>query len=645
MAASFSFTQIPTVSPLHQNPKKTDKTHEKSPRNTDSEDHVTHLLYNFKAPFELKQVHSHIIKNNLSPTILPLNKVGHICSLSTPVSLSNNFDYARKIFESVDKPEIIIWNSILKDLATGDNPREAILLFTKLRFHDILPDTFGCSFVLKACSLLLSLYTGKIIHGFVLKSGFGPDIFVQNTLIHMYACCGVMGASNQIFHKMDQRDVITYNTMITHNFKIGDCVAGRHLFDEMGERNVTSWTAMIAGYTQLGKPEEAINMFHEMEKAKVRPNEVTVVSVLSACADMGALDLGRKLHLYIKRRGICSNIRVCNTLIDMYVKCGCLDKAREVFYEMQKRTVVSWSTMIMGLAVHGHGLEAFKLFDKMKEENVRPNRVTFVGILHACSHMGLVEEGLRLFDSMVRDHGLEAEIEHYGCMVDLFSRSGLLKEAREFIDTMPIEPSGAIWGALLGGCRVHKNVEMGEEVIKHLLELEPQNDGYYVVLSNIYAAADRWEDAARVRRLMKERGIRKTPGCSSIVVDGIVHEFLAGDGSHPQAKEIYERWEQLAQELKLEGYVPDTSLVLLDMEEEEKEHSLYRHSEKLAVVFGLMNAPPGKPIRIMKNLRVCRDCHVALKLVSRVSGRQIVLRDRNRFHCFMDGECSCRDYW
>ncbi|KAM1099081.1 hypothetical protein TB2_005606 [Malus domestica] len=409
--------------------------------------------------------------------------------------------------------------------------------------------------------------------------------------------------------------------------------------------SVRSWTLMISGFVQCGKPKEAIGLFLEMEEAGVRPNEVTVVAVLAACADLGDLDLGRRIHEYSNQSGFSRNVRVSNTLIEMYVKCGCLEDACKVFDGMKERTVVSWSAMIAGLAMHGQAEEALRLFSEMIEEGMDPNDVTFVGLLHACSHIGFVDQGREFFTSMTNDYGIVPKIEHYGCMVDLLSRAGLLQEAHEFIINMPIKPNSVVWGALLGGCKVHKNIELAEEATKHLSELDPLNDGYYVVLSNIYAEAQRWEDTARVRKLMRDRGVKKTPGWSSITLDGVVYEFVAGDETHPQAQEIVQMWEKLVEKMKLKGYVPNTSVVLLDIEEDQKEKFLYRHSEKLALIFGLINTEPGTPIRIMKNLRVCEDCHAAFKLISAIVDREIVVRDRNRFHCFKDGSCSCKDYW
>ncbi|URE08701.1 Pentatricopeptide repeat-containing protein [Musa troglodytarum] len=539
-------------------------------------------------PFQLQQLHARLIKSGLPPSssasALPLPRVAAVCALSSPSA----FSYARRLFGLADAAsETVLWNSHLNTLSSSPSPADALALFSRLRFAGVASDVFTLSFVLKACSRTpAALPLGRAVHALVEKLGFRSD------------------------------DVVTWNIMITHYTKTGEMEIARHLFDLMPERSVRSWTAMIAGYGQWKKPREAVRLFREMESAGVQPNEVTVVAVLAACADLGELDLGKRVHEFAKR---CSfqknNVRVCNTLIDMYINCGCVEKARQVFDEMAERTVVSWSAMIGGHAMHGQGEEALKLFSRMREAGMEPNGVTFVGLLHACSHMGLLEEGKRFFSSMTEDYGIVPEIEHYGCMVDLLSRAGFLEEAREFIREMPVKANSVVWGALLGGAKVHKNIKMGEEAIRHLVELDPLNDGYYVVLSNIYADAGRWEDVAKVRRMMKD------------------------------IEEVYRGWDELLEKLRCRGYAPDTSAVLLDMDEKQKEKVLYRHSEKLAVVFGLMNTREGRPIRIMKNLRVCSDCHAALKLISEVTDREIVVRDRNRFHCFRHGSCSCRDYW
>ncbi|CAK9145098.1 unnamed protein product [Ilex paraguariensis] len=632
---------MPFVSSLYTLPSsKPNRTNRSgNSHNPISETLTADLFYNFNSLFELKQVHAHVIKTNTPHSVLPLPRVGYVCAFT------HCFPYAQQIFECADTPEIVVWNSCLRAFAESDSPNDAIVLFYQLRNHNVCPDIFSCSFTIKACTKLLDLLHGKIVHGFIEKLGFQSNLFLQNTIVHLYASCGAINDARLLFEKMSQRDVVTWNIMMAQSVKREDVDGAYALFSQMPVRNLRSWTTMIAGFVQCGKPKEAISLFTQMEEAGLRPNEVTVVAVLAACADLGALDLGRRIHEYSEQSGYSRNIHVCNTLIDMYIKCGCLEAAHNVFEEMEDRNIVSWSAMIQGLAMHGQANDALQLFSKMIQIGIKPNGVTFIGLLYACSHMGLINEARRIFASMSRDYGITPQIEHYGCMVDILSRAALLQEAYEFIMNMPIDPNGVVWGALLGGCKVHKNIEMAEEVTKHLLELDPLNDGYYIVLSNIYAEAKRWEDVRRVRKLMRDQGVKKTPGWSSITVDGVVHEFVAGDETHPQTEEIFQRWHKLLEEMRLKGYVPNTSVVLLDIEENEKEKVLYRHSEKLALVFGLMNIPTGKPIRIMKNLRICEDCHTALKIISEIVNRQIIVRDRNRFHCFKDGSCSCRDYW
>ncbi|KAM0064844.1 putative tetratricopeptide-like helical domain superfamily, DYW domain-containing protein [Helianthus debilis subsp. tardiflorus] len=597
------------------------------------------LLHTFKTPFELKQFHTQIIKTNTPISILQLTHIASICAL-TP-----SFPYATKLIQLSCTNETDIWNHCLKQLAESDTPNNAVHLFIQLCTQGVCLNAFSFSRFIKACTRLEDGLCGRIVHGFVEKHGFQSNLYLLNGMVHLYVVSGEFESARQLFDKMPDRDVVTWNIMIKHLVKRGDVDEAYALFGRMPERNVRSWTAMIMGFVNIGKPKEAIELFNKMEEENVCPNEVTVVAVLAACADLCVLDLGKKIHEFSNRSGFKTNVRVCNTLLDMYIKCGCLEAARSVFDEMEERTVVSWSAMIQGLAINGKGEEALTLFSKMIDLRIKPNAVTFIGLLHACSHMGMVNEGREYFTSMSKDYGIVPQIEHYGCMVDLLSRAGLLKEAREFIKSMCIKPNGVVWGALLGGCKVHKNVELAEEAIEHLLELDPLNDGYYVVLSNIYAEAKRWEDAARVRKLMREKGVKKTPGSSSISVNGVVHEFVAGDESHPQTEAIQERWEKLLEEMRLRGYVPNTSVVVLDIEESEKVKFVLRHSEKLAAVFGLINTAKGTPIRIMKNLRVCEDCHAALKLISEIVDREIVVRDRNRFHCFKNGVCSCKDYW
>lgn len=413
----------------------------------------------------------------------------------------------------------------------------------------------------------------------------------------------------------------------------------------MPEREIVTWNAMITGYFQNGFSEEALSMFRAMQVLGFVPNDVTMVTVLSACAHAGALELGKWVHAYIERNGLAGEISVKTALVNMYSKSGCVKRALEVFEEIPDRNLVCWTAMINGLAVNGCGREAVEYFNRMVRSNVRPDAISLISLLSACSHGGLLEEGRQFFANLRRLYGVTPQMEHYGCMVDLLGRSGHLDEAYELITNMPFAPNVVMWRTLLGACKVHKNVELGELVLKKIIELEPRHHGDYVLVSNIYAAVGRWEDVANIRRTMKKKGIIKVPGCSMIEIDGRIHSFVVQDKSHRHSEDIHRMLNEMAQKLKLAGYVPDSSKVLVDLDEEEKENVLVHHTEKVAIAFGLIKTTPGTSLRVVKNLRVCDDCHSAIKLVSKVYDREIIVRDRNRFHHFQGGCCSCGDYW
>lgn len=301
--------------------------------------------------------------------------------------------------------------------------------------------------------------------------------------------------------------------------------------------------------------------------------------------------------------------------------------------------------MILGLAQHGNGKVALNLFKQMESEGIRPDKITFIGIISACSHSGLVYEAYNYFNSMSRDYGIEPEVEHYSCLVDVLGRAGQLIEAEKVIKNMPFEPSASMLRALLGACRIKGNKEIGQRVATSLLELDPNDSSAYVLLSNLYAVANQWDEVHAARKNMKRRNLKKDPGYSWIEEKNKVHLFIVDDSSHPEAAAIYDELEYLMQRIKDEGYVPDTEFVLLNVEEEEKERSLYYHSEKLAIAYGLISTQSPQKIRVIKNLRVCGDCHNAIKYISKVTEREIVLRDASRFHCFREGVCTCGDYW
>lgn len=419
-------------------------------------------------------------------------------------------------------------------------------------------------------------------------------------------------------------------------------------FRQMPTRDVVSWNTVIRFYVDAGEYDEAVMVFRDMmESGECCPNRVTVITVLSAACHLGALDQGKWAHAYVVRRGVEVDENLSSALINMYSKCGCIECAVDTFAAAKRRSVDTWNAMIAGFTVNGFSSRAIDLFREMERtEGVMPNLITFACVLNACSHGGLVEEGVQLFRKMTEVYKIEPDIGHYGCMVDLFARAGMFDKAEETIGKMPMEPDAVMLKALVGACRIHRNFELGEEAGYKLIEVAPDDHASYVLLSNIYATVNDWNGVHKVRRMMSKRGVKKVPGCSSIELDGTVHEFIAGDATNSRKQEIYEMLEEMGERLRHAGYEPDTRQVLLDIEDDKaKESSLKHHSEKLAIAFGLIRTSPGTTIRLVKNLRVCGDCHNAIKILSEVYGRDIIVRDANRFHHFSKGSCSCKDYW
>ncbi|KAI3445440.1 hypothetical protein Pfo_002105 [Paulownia fortunei] len=558
---------------------------------------------------------------------------------------SGRVSEAHQLFNELEEKDLVSWTALISCYEQNLMYEEALDLFLTMCKNGISVDEVVIVAVLSACSHLLSFRIGKLIHSLVIKIGFESYVNLHNALIHMYSRCGDVLAAQKLFNTGCFLDLISYNSMISGYIKCGLVEKARELFDSMPEKDVVSWSSMISGYAQLDKFSETLALFHDMQLEGVKPDETTLVSVVSACTQLSALDQGKWLDAYIRKNGLKVNIILGTTLINMYMKCGSVENAMEVFYWMEEKGVSSWNALILGLAMNGQVERSLEMFDEMKKCRVVPNEITFVAVLGACRHMGLVEEGRQYFDSMVKEYNIEPNIKHYGCLVDLLGRSGLLKEAEELIDTMPMAPDVATWGALLGACKKHGDKEMGEKIGRKLIELQPEHDGFHVLLSNIYASKGNWANVLEIRGIMTRQGVVKTPGCSIIEANGVVHEFLAGDKSHPQIEEIEGMLEEMVRRLKKLGYTPGTSEVLLDIDEEEKETNLFRHSEKLAISFGLFATSAPTPIRIIKNLRICSDCHAAAKLVSKAFDREIVVRDRHRFHHFKHGSCSCMDYW
>lgn len=557
-------------------------------------------------------------------------------------SLCGLVDLAHKIFDTGDGWEVVTWNVMLSGYNRVKRFEESKRLFIEMEKRSLCvsPNSVTLVLMLSACSKLKDLDEGKNIYNYIKEGIVEPNLILENALIDMFASCGEMDAAQGVFENMKTRDVISWTSIVTGFANTGRIDLARKYFDQMPERDYVSWTAMIDGYLRMNRFKEVLTLFREMQMSNVRPDEFTMVSILTACAHLGALELGEWAKTYIDKNKIKNDTFIGNALIDMYFKCGNVEKPTKIFNEMQKKDKFTWTAMIVGLANNGHGEEALTMFSNMLEASVTPDEITYIGVLCACTHVGMVAKGRKFFANMTIKHGIKPNVAHYGCIVDLLGRAGHLKEALEVILNMPLKPNSIVWGSLLGACRVHKNVQLAEVAAKEILELEPKNGAVYVLLCNIYAASKKWENLHKVRRLMMERGIKKTPGCSLMEMKGIVYEFVAGDQSHPQCKEIYAKLENMKQELINAGYSPNTSEVFLDVGEEDKETSLYWHSEKLAIAYALISLGPGVTIRIVKNLRMCVDCHDMAKVVSKVYNREVIVRDKTRFHHFRHGLCS-----
>lgn len=446
----------------------------------------------------------------------------------------------------------------------------------------VAPDDFTYTFVCNACSESPPLvFQGRQVHasmakspariktqswnslvGFYVKVGEDvrrvrrivdamdePDVVSWNCLLDGYVKAGDLEGARRVFGEMLERDVVSWTTMLGGYSDAGLLSEARSLFDEMPMRSMVSWSVMINGYLKACRYQEALVLFGEMQALGVRIDHVTLTTVLSVCARIGSLDQGQWIHAYIDRHGVKADAHLHTALIDMYGKCGRIDLAYKVFRQSIDKKVFLWNAMLGAFAMHSLGERALQLFSEMLECRTKPNEITFICVLSACSHSGLVDDGLRVFHSMEKQHKVTPTVEHYGCVVDLLGRAGLLDDAKRVIGAMPMAADADVWRALISACRLHGNVKLGEEVGRTLLELEPSDDGAYILLSNIYAIDRRWDDVGELRRMMASRGVKKTPGCTCIEVNGAVHEFVAGDQSHRQSFEIYavldELWEQI----------------------------------------------------------------------------------------------------
>lgn len=523
-------------------------------------------------------------------------------------------DNARKVFDENPQSRnlTVCYNALISGYTLNSKFLDGIDFFWKMRETGVAVNSVTMLGLIPGCAEPVYLALGMCFHGFCVKSGLDIDLCIGNCLLTMYVKCGSVQYA-------------------------------RSLFDAMSEKGLITWNAMISGYAQNGFATEVLDLYREMKLCGIYPDPVTLVGVLSSCTHLGAHSVGREVEQQVQLCGFDSNPFLKNSLINMYARCGNLVKAREIFDSVLEKSIVSWTGVIGGYGVHGHGEIAVQLFEEMIKTGIRPDKTAFVSIISACSHSGMTDKGLEYFSAMKSKYGLQPGPEHYSCVVDLLGRAGRLKEAKDLINSMQANPDGAVWGALLNACKIHKNVELAELAFERIIELEPTNIGYYVLLSNIYSDAENLEGVLKVRVMLRERQLKKEPGCSYVELKGKVHMFLAGDKTHSQTADIYGMLDELENSVKQLGGSNGE-----DHKRRKGEEQLIGegvHSEKLAIAFGLVNTCPGTEIVVIKNLRACGDCHLFIKLVSKIVDRKFVVRDATRFHHFKDGVCSCRDYW
>ncbi|MCD7455964.1 hypothetical protein HAX54_030297 [Datura stramonium] len=519
-----------------------------------------------------------------------------------------------RIFSSLSNRDIISWNSLLSGFHDNETSYEGPKIFRQLLVEGLRPNMYTLISNLRSCASLLDFSLGKQVHAHVVKADLSGNIYVGTALVDMYAKCGRLDDAEAIFYRLSEKDVFT-------------------------------WTVVISGYVQSDQGEKAFRCFNQMQREAIKPNEFTLASCLSGCSRLASLDNGRQLHSVVLKSGQFTDMYIASALIDMYAKCGCIKDAESLFQSMGSSDTVLWNTIIYAYSQHGLDEKALETFRTMLSEGIPPDGITFIAVLSACSHLGLVEEGRRHFDSIKIGFDITPSIEHYACMVDILGRAGRFNEMECFIEDMVLAPDALIWETVLGVCKAHGNVELAEKAAKALFEIDPKAESSYILLSNIYAAKGRWADVSKVRALMSRQGVKKEPGCSWVEIDNQVHVFLSQDASHPRLKDIHKKLEELASRITAAGYIPNTNYVLHYVSDKEKIDNLSHHSERLALAFALMSSSRNSTVRIFKNLCICGDCHEFMKLASIVTNREIVIRDINRFHHFSHGKCSCKDYW
>ncbi|KAL6175140.1 hypothetical protein ACLB2K_051783 [Fragaria x ananassa] len=476
------------------------------------------LIKQCKTPKQLHQIHAHTTTTASHLKILP-NLLHTFTSLLKPSSSPTSLTYATSLFNLIPNPSTFSFNNLIRAHTLLSSPLPALHLFASLRRLSLPPDFHTFPFALKACAHLApsSFPISQALHSQALKFGFASHSFVANTLIHVYSVCHNLDNARRVFDESPHKDLVTYNAMLDTFVKGGEMDRAREVFDEMPERDSVSWGTVLAGYAQTSRCKEAIELFGEMMESEIRPDDICLVSALSACAQLGDLERGRSIHDYVKRNRTGLSSYFLTALVDLYAKCGCIETALKIFESSSGKNVFTWNAMLVGLAMHGHADLSMEYFSRMIEAGVKPDGISFLGFLVGCSHGGKVDEARKLFDEMESVYGVPKELKHYGCMADLLGRAGLIKEAMEMIEKMPMGGDVFVWGGLLGGCKIHGDVESAKTAAEHVMELDPEDGGVYSIMASVYATADKWDDVVKTRKsISANKRVKKNSGCSLI---------------------------------------------------------------------------------------------------------------------------------
>lgn len=475
---------------------------------------------------------------------------------------------ARKVFGGMKEKSLISWNSMISGYSEKGCCQDAFFLFQIMKKRGIEPDDITFVKLLRVSSQARNLKFGRFLHLYIVINGLCVDIHVQNALLDMYGKGGDIYGAQTVFDQMVDRTVVSWTSLLNAYAKHGFLELAKTIFEQIPEKNVVSWNAMISSFLQEGCWQDALDLFFQMSNSGVKPDEVTLVSALSACSQLGNVVLGQKIHKCVSSYSVKYTVTVYNALIDMYSKCGSIEKAFDIFLEMPEKNIVSWNIMIGAFALVGDGHKAIQLFEEMQAGGMRPDQITFTGLLSACCHSGLIDIGQHYFEKMGKSYRLPYEIEHYACMVDILGRGGQLDAAVKLIGGMSMKPDAIIWGALLGACRIHRNISCAKQILKQLLELDMYTGGLYVLMSNIFCEAQRWEEMKKMRKLMTDHGIKKQNAVSSIEVSGCIHEFMVDEKRHEASNVIYALLDQLMDHLKSEEYLCSLSISTMFMETE-----------------------------------------------------------------------------